>query len=51
MTKLIGISGSLRRASFNTALLRAAAELMPGGSELEIKTLNDIPLYDADVED
>ena len=50
MTKLIGISGSLRRASFNTALLRAAAKLMPDGSELEIKTLHDKPHYDADVE-
>ena len=33
MTKLIGISGSLRRGSFNTALLRAATEVIPQGSE------------------
>jgi NAD(P)H-dependent FMN reductase len=50
MTKLIGISGSLRRASFNTALLRAAAELMPEGSVLAVKTIDGIPLYNADVE-
>jgi chromate reductase, NAD(P)H dehydrogenase (quinone) len=50
MTKLIGISGSLRQGSFNTALLRAAAELMPEGSELAIKTIHGIPLYDADLE-
>jgi chromate reductase len=50
MVKLIGISGSLRSASFNTALLRAAAKAMPGGSELIVKTLHGIPLYDGDIE-
>jgi chromate reductase len=50
MTKLIGISGSLRRASFNTALLHAAAGLMPDGATLSIRTLHGIPLYDADLE-
>jgi chromate reductase, NAD(P)H dehydrogenase (quinone) len=50
MAKLIGLSGSLRRGSFNTALLRAAAGLMPAGSELSARTLHGIPLYDGDVE-
>jgi chromate reductase, NAD(P)H dehydrogenase (quinone) len=50
MTKLLGISGSLRKGSFNTALLRAAAGVMPEGAALEIRTLHGIPLYDADVE-
>ena len=50
MTKLIGISGSLRRGSFNTALLRAAEELVPVGAELTVETIHGIPLYDADVE-
>jgi chromate reductase, NAD(P)H dehydrogenase (quinone) len=50
VVKLIGISGSLRAGSFNTALLRAAAQAMPGGSELIVKTLHGIPLYDGDVE-
>jgi len=50
MTRLIGISGSLRRGSFNTALLRAAATLLPAEAALEIRTLHDIPLYDADLE-
>jgi len=50
MLKLIGISGSLRRGSFNTALLRAAIELVPDGVTLELKTLHGIPLYDGDVE-
>lgn len=50
MTTLIGLSGSLRRGSFNTALLRTAATLMPADSTLDIRTLHGIPLYDADIE-
>lgn len=50
MAKILGISGSLRRASFNSALLRAAVELTPSGSTLEVGTIRGIPLYDADVE-
>ena len=50
MTKLLGISGSLRAGSFNTALLRAAAELLPEGVTLEVATLHGIPLYDGDAE-
>ncbi|MDN0075407.1 NADPH-dependent FMN reductase [Crenobacter sp. SG2303] len=50
MTRIIGISGSLRKGSFNTALLRAAEQLAPSGVELEVATLHGIPLYDGDVE-
>jgi NAD(P)H-dependent FMN reductase len=50
MTTIIGISGSLRAGSFNTSLLRAAAQLMPLGVTLEIASIKGIPLYDADVE-
>lgn len=50
MTKLIGLSGSLRQASYNTALLRSAAGMMPEGSELVVETIRGIPLYDADLE-
>lgn len=48
--KLIALSGSLRRASLNTALLRAAAQLAPDGVIVEVRTLHGIPLYDGDVE-
>ena len=50
MTRLLGISGSLRRGSFNTALLNNAAQLLPTGVSLEIRTLHGIPLYDGDEE-
>jgi len=48
--KILGISGSLRRGSFNTALLRAASGLSPAGVTLAAYTLHGIPLYDADLE-
>lgn len=50
MTTLIGIAGSLRKGSFNAALLRAAAEAVPDGDRLLIRSIRDIPIYDADEE-
>jgi len=50
MTRVLGISGSLRRGSYNAALLRAAVRLMPPQATLEVATIRGIPLYDYDVE-
>jgi len=49
--RVLGIVGSLRRGSFNHALLREAAERLPAGAELiEFDRLREIPPYDADLE-
>ena len=49
--RVLGISGSLRRDSHNSALLRAAAERLPAGVELvTFERLAEIPPYDEDVE-
>lgn len=49
--RVLGISGSLRRDSLNSALLRAAAERLPAGAELiEFDRLREVPPYDEDVE-
>jgi chromate reductase len=45
---ILGISGSLRRASANSGLLRAAAALTPVGVTLTIHDLSDVPLYNGD---
>ncbi|MDO9415047.1 NADPH-dependent FMN reductase [Pararhizobium sp.] len=50
MTKLIGISGSLRAGSLNSALLRAAQALAPEDVAFTAGTIRGIPLYDGDVE-
>ncbi len=50
MTTILGISGSLRRESFNTRLLSSAAEFFPEGVQFEIVSIHGFPLYDADME-
>lgn len=50
MATILGLSGSLRRGSFNTMLLRAATELQPAGTTIDIGSIRGIPLYDGDVE-
>ena len=48
--QVLGISGSLRRASFNSGLLRAAQEIAPEGMEITIFDIKDLPFYNGDVE-
>ncbi|MFI2431518.1 NADPH-dependent FMN reductase [Streptomyces sp. NPDC018693] len=49
--KILAISGSLRSASYNSALARAAQKFAPGDMTVEIYDgLRDIPLYDQDLE-
>jgi NAD(P)H-dependent FMN reductase len=48
--RVLALSGSLRHASFNTALARAVQVMAPQGMEVEVATLHGIPLYDGDLE-
>lgn len=48
--RIVGVPGSLRRGSFNRALLRAAVEVAPEELEIGVHPLDDVPLYDGDVE-
>lgn len=48
---VVGIAGSLRQHSFNRGLIRAAAEVAPGGVAVRIFDLAGVPLYNQDVED
>jgi chromate reductase, NAD(P)H dehydrogenase (quinone) len=48
--RILGIAGSLRKASYNRAALRAAAELLPADTTLEIFDLDGIPPFSEDIE-
>lgn len=48
--KIVGLSGSLRRGSFNAALLRAAVDVAPSGTSIDVGSIADFPLYNADLE-
>jgi len=47
---ILGISGSGRKRSYNTALLEAAKELLPQGATLEVVDVSKLPLYNQDLE-
>ena len=47
---IAGLSGSLRRGSFNTALLRTAQTVLPDDTKLEIVEYGDVPLFNHDIE-
>jgi chromate reductase len=49
-SRVLGVAGSLRAASFNRSLLRAAQGLAPDGMTIEAFDLKAVPLYDGDVE-
>jgi NAD(P)H-dependent FMN reductase len=51
MSTILGLSGSLRKGSYNSALLRAAAKVTPAGTTIELATMAGIPLYDGDLEE
>jgi len=48
--RILGIAGSLRRESYNRGALRAAADLVPKGAEIEIFELDGIPALNQDYE-
>jgi len=48
--QFVGLSGSLRKGSFNTMLLNAAAHLLPTDVSMEIMSIEGIPLYNADLD-
>lgn len=50
MPQILGLSGSLRKGSFNAGLLRAARDLAPEGTEIQIGSILDVALYNADEE-
>ena len=50
LPRLLGIAGSLRRASHTTAVLRGLGALLEGRASFELALLDDLPLYNADLE-
>ena len=48
--RILGISGSGRRRSYNTALLEAAKELLPEGAALDVYDVSAFPLFNQDLE-
>lgn len=47
--KVLGISGSLRSGSYNSAALQEAIGLVPPGMSIELADISGIPLYNEDV--
>ena len=47
---ILGFGGSLRKGSFNKALLRAALEMVPADAELELFDIQGMPLFSEDLE-
>jgi chromate reductase, NAD(P)H dehydrogenase (quinone) len=49
MMKIVGISGSLRKGSYNSMALKAAQKLAPEGIQLDIADISAIPMYNEDL--
>jgi chromate reductase len=49
--KILAVSGSLRAASYNTAMLRACQALAPDEMDIEVFGLGELPFFNQDVED
>ncbi|MBQ1543944.1 NADPH-dependent FMN reductase [Caulobacter sp. CCUG 60055] len=50
MVRILGLSGSLRRGSYNAGLLRAARAVAPDGVTIEVGSIHEVPLYNYDDE-
>ncbi|MGW8370224.1 MAG: NADPH-dependent FMN reductase, partial [Gammaproteobacteria bacterium] len=51
MIRVVGFAGSLRKGSYNRSLLAAAIDAMPDGASLAALPIDDVPLYNADIEE
>lgn len=51
MATIVGLVGSLRKRSYNRALLRAAVERAPQGVTIELAGIDGLPVYDGDLEE
>src|SRR5687767_572915 len=48
--QLVGLSGSLRKGSYNTMLLKAASHLLPANVSMDMLSIGNIPLYNTDLD-
>jgi chromate reductase, NAD(P)H dehydrogenase (quinone) len=48
--KLLGLSGSIRKASTNTIILRSLAERLDGKASMTVFPLNEVPIYNGDLD-
>lgn len=50
MTRILGLSGSLRAGSYNRQLLEIAADRAPEGVQVDVHPLGEVPLFDEDLD-
>ncbi|MEP4888923.1 MAG: NAD(P)H-dependent oxidoreductase [Aliiglaciecola sp.] len=49
-THIVAFSGSLRESSYNTAAIKAASELLPENTTLELLDISELPLYNQELD-